>query len=161
MLIEIDNRIRLALDEIKNVVTELNEIPIAAHVSEDEASLVNNHNEDQHGDFLNLIDQPLEDLNRPLPPDQNLNLIDQAIENLNTPSPPDSHQNPSTSHNADQHGGNFNQEVAVSSDQIGRDPPAVVEREGFNNHEIRRPYTILPPCPGNIPDLYKHHAYSH
>ncbi|MED6266195.1 hypothetical protein CHARACLAT_033268 [Characodon lateralis] len=114
-----DNRIRLALDEIKNLVTELNEIPIAAHVSENEASLVNNHNEDQHGDFLNLIDQAIEELNRPLLPDQNLNLLDQIHENLNTPSPPDSHQNPSTSHSAAQHGGNFNQEVAVSSDQIG------------------------------------------
>ncbi|MED6272711.1 hypothetical protein CHARACLAT_033244 [Characodon lateralis] len=95
----------------------------------------------------------MEELNRPSAPDQNFNLLEQIHENLNTLYPPDSHQNPSTSQNADQHGGHFKQEIAVSSDQIGQDPPAVVERERFNNHEIRRPFTIPQPCPGNVPVL--------
>ncbi|MEQ2239702.1 hypothetical protein ILYODFUR_007150 [Ilyodon furcidens] len=72
-----NNQIRLVLNEMRNAVAELNEIPIAAHVSDyssdKDASPVNNTNnnvmnQNLHGDFLNLLEQALEDLNRPFPP---------------------------------------------------------------------------------------------
>ncbi|MEQ2190149.1 hypothetical protein GOODEAATRI_032788 [Goodea atripinnis] len=135
-----DNQIRLALNEIRNAVAHLSEIPVNAEVPNNiclngDASPVNN-SENVHGDFLLSQEQAVEDLNR-------------------APSPPGIHQNesdnlqiPSTSHAADHsghHGGNFNPEFAVNPDQI--------QRERFNNIEIRRPFAMPPPCPGNVPDL--------
>ncbi|MEQ2186953.1 hypothetical protein GOODEAATRI_034127, partial [Goodea atripinnis] len=146
-----DSQITHALNEIRNVVAQLSEIPVTAEVADNiglNACPANNSknvtNQNLHSDFLRSLQQADEDLNR-------------------APSPPSIQQNesadlqiPSTSHATDhteQHGGNFNPEVAVSPDQIEGDPPATVERERFNNIEIRRPFTIPPPCPGNVPDL--------
>ncbi|MEQ2253770.1 hypothetical protein ILYODFUR_035875, partial [Ilyodon furcidens] len=143
-----DDQIIHSLNEMRNVVAQLSEIPVNAEVADniglsEDASPANN-NENVHSDLLRSLEQAVEDLNR-------------------ASSPPCIHQNesddlqiPSTSHAADhtgQHGGNFNPEVAVNPDQIEGDPPATVEREHFNNIEIRRPFTIPPPCPGNVPDL--------
>ncbi|MEQ2183416.1 hypothetical protein GOODEAATRI_032274 [Goodea atripinnis] len=109
-----DNRIRLALDEIRNVFAQLSEIPVNAEVADNiglNASPANSENvinQNLHGDFLSSLEQALEDLNRPLPRSIQQNESDDL-------------QIPSTSHAADhtgQHGGNFNLEVAVSSDQI-------------------------------------------
>ncbi|MEQ2193257.1 hypothetical protein XENOCAPTIV_028220, partial [Xenoophorus captivus] len=146
-----DSQITHALNEIRNVVAQLSEIPVNAEVADNiglNAFPANNSenviNQNLYGDFFSSLEQAVEDLNR-------------------TPSPSSIQQNesadlqiPSTSHATDhtgQHGGNFNPEVAVNPDQIEGDPPATVERERFNNIEIRRPFTIPPPCPGNVPDL--------